>query len=229
MTDRIDLLKENSLFSSLPEKDLKEIARSFFEKKFSKGEYIFLEGEPSEYLCIVKEGRVKIIKHSETGKNVLIEVISKGEAFAQVAVFDGGPNPATAEAMQDCEITMISRKNFFNLLEKYPVIAKKNIGILGKRLRETIDTIRSLAVERVEKRIASLLIKMADKVGEKDEGSVKLNISLTRQDIAEMVGTTVETTIRIMSKWAKEGIIKSSGRKIIIMNINKLRGIKEVQ
>src|SRR3972149_12011391 len=140
MTDRIDLLKENSLFSSLPEKDLKEIARSFFEKKFSKGEYIFLEGEPSEYLCIVKEGRVKIIKHSETGKNVLIEVISKGEAFAQVAVFDGGPNPATAEAMQDCEITMISRKNFFNLLEKYPVIAKKNIGILGKRLRETIDT-----------------------------------------------------------------------------------------
>ena len=122
---------------------------------------------------------------------------------------------------------MISRKNFFNLLEKYPVIATKNIGILGKKLRETIDTIRNLAVERVEKRIACLLIKMADKVGEKDMGSVKLNISLTRQDIAEMVGTTVETAIRIMSKWAKEGIIKSSGRKIIILKIDKLSEITE--
>jgi len=227
MLDRLELLRKNPLFSSLPEEDCKAIAKNFFEKKFSKGEYIFLEGDPSEYLCIVKEGKVKILKHSDTGKNVLLEVVPKGEAFAQVAVFDGGPYPATAEAMEDCEIMMISRRDFFSLLEKYPSIAKKIIVSLGKRLRDAVDTIRNLAVERVERRIASLLLKMADKVGEKDRDTVKLNLSLTRQDIAEMVGTTVETTIRIMSRWSKEGIIKSSGRKIIILDMNRLLEITE--
>jgi len=227
MNEKFELLKKNSLFSSLPEEDCRIIAKNFFEKKYSKGEYIFFEGEPSEYLCIVKEGKVKIIKHSETGKNVLLEVIPSGEAFAQVSIFDGGPYPATAEAMENCEVMMIRRKEFFSLLEKHPVIATKVIGVLGKRLREAHDTIRYLAVERVEKRIASLLVKMADKVGEKDKNTVKLSLLLTRQDIAEMVGTTVETTIRIMSRWTKDGIIKSSGKKIIILNMDKMLKITE--
>ena len=227
MSEKIELLKKNSLFSLLPEEDYMIIVKNFFEKKFSKGEYIFFEGEPSEYLCIVKEGKVKIIKHSGSGKNVLLEVIPRGEAFAQVSIFDGGPYPATAEAMENCEIMMISRKDFFNLLEKYPVIARKIIGTLGRRLRDAVDTIRNLAVERVEKRIASLLVKMADKIGERDKTAVKLNLPLTRQDIAEMVGTTVETTIRIMSRWTKDGIIKSSGKKIIILNMDKMLKITE--
>jgi len=227
MTDRLDLLKKNSLFSSLSEDNCKVIEKTFLEKNFSKGEYIFFEGDPSENLYIVKEGKVKIIKHSDTGKNVVLEVISKGEIFAQVAVFDGGPYPATAEAMENCEVMMIRRRDFFSLLEKYPVIATKIIAVLGKRLREAHDTIRYLAVERVERRIASLLIKMADKIGERDKETIKLNINLTRQDIAEMVGTTVETAIRIMSRWSKENIIKSLGKRIVILDMDKLLEIVE--
>jgi len=227
MTDRLDLLKKNSLFSSLSEDNCKVIEKTLLEKNFPKGEYIFFEGDPSENLYIVKEGKVKIIKHSDTGKNVVLEVISKGEMFAQVAVFDGGPYPATAEAMENCEVMMIRRRDFFSLLEKYPVIATKIIAVLGKRLREAHDTIRYLAVERVERRIAGLLIKMADKVGEKEKESIKLNMNLTRQDIAEMVGTTVETAIRIMSRWSKENIIKSLGKRIVILDMDKLLEIVE--
>ncbi|OGL38807.1 MAG: hypothetical protein A2149_00965 [Candidatus Schekmanbacteria bacterium RBG_16_38_11] len=227
MTDRLELLKKNFLFSSLSEENCKVIEKNLFEKRFSKGEYIFFEGDPSENLYIVKEGKVKIIKHSDTGKNVVLEVISKGEMFAQVAVFDGEPYPATAEAMENCEVMMIRRKEFFSLLEKHPVIATKVIGVLGKRLREAHDTIRYLAVERVERRIASLIVKMADKVGEKEKESIKLNINLTRQDIAEMVGTSVETAIRIMSRWSKENIIRSLGKKIVILDMDKLLELVE--
>ncbi|MCL5957824.1 MAG: Crp/Fnr family transcriptional regulator [Chloroflexi bacterium] len=217
------------VFSSaeLAEKDFQEIANLFAERDFQKGEAIFLEGDDSDRLWIVKSGKVKIVKHSDTGKDLLVGVISAGEMFGGVAVFGKEPYPASAEAMEPTVALGIRRRDFVDLVGRYPTIAFQMIDELGKRLKEAHEMMRSLAMERVERRIAHVLLKLAQKLGSPCEDGIIINTPLTRQDIADMAGTTVETSIRVMSRLTKDGIVRPAAGKVMIANPHALVIIAE--
>ena len=160
---------------------------------------------------------------------MIMAVMSAGDVIGEVAVFDGGPYPATAQGMGNGTILKISRRDFISLFKKYPSVALEIIGDLGRKLRGAMNVARELRGERVEGRIAMVLLKLARKLGTPVDGGVDLSIHFTRQDIADMVGSTIETTIRVISRFKKEGIVRDSKGKMTL-DVKRLESIlKEIE
>jgi CRP/FNR family transcriptional regulator len=221
------MLEEMPVLSLLSPGDWEKVKDLFVEKHFGKDDYIFFEGDPSSWLGVILEGRVKMIKHSGAGKDVVLDVISPGEMLGEAAAFNGNPYPATAQAMEPTVVASIYRDDFLRLLKQYPILAMGLIEELGRRLREAQETIKSLAVERVERRIARILLKLAAATGSSSEEGIVIELPLTRQDIAEMAGTTVETAIRTMSKFRKKGLVQTKRGQVIILEPHQLVRIAE--
>jgi len=225
--DRLEVLKKSNFFSSVSEATQKEINRLFAEEKYQKDDYIFFEGDAPEWFYMVKEGKVKLVKHSDTGKDVILQVFVPGDMFGEVSLFDRKPYASSAQVMEPSTILKLARKDFLLFFGRHPFVATEMIMELGRQLREAHATIKSLAVDRVEQRIANILLKLADKLGTPEKGGIMLNLSLTRQDLADMAGTTVETTIRVMSRFTKFKIIKPVMGKVFILDPPALRRISE--
>ncbi len=225
--DRLQILKKSLFFSSLSEPSLKEISRFFNEEKYQRDDYIFFEGDLPEWLHIVMEGRVKLLKHSDTGKDIILQIYSPGDMFGEVSLFDRKPYAASAQAMEPSILLKMPQKDFFLFFGRHPFVATEMIVELGRQLREAQATIKSLAVDRVEQRIAQILLKLADKVGISEKGGIMINLPLTRQDLADMAGTTVETAIRVMSRFTKSKIIRPANGKIFLLHPQVLQRILE--
>lgn len=218
-------LKKFSLFSSLGEPELREIRPYLTEVSYSKRDIVFSEGDPSEWFYIVVEGKIKITKLSMDGKEIILEVIQPFDFFGGIAVLKGFPYPANAVAMEDTRLLRISRSNLLRVLDRFPTLMHCMALQIGERMKGSHETLKNIALERVESRIASLLLKLSDKAGIKIDNGTLIDMKLTKQDIAEMVGTTVETSIRTMSKFKKLGVIGEKDGKIVIRNIEKLRSL----
>jgi CRP-like cAMP-binding protein len=178
-------------------------------------------------LHIVKEGKVKLVKHSDSGKDVILQIFAPGDMFGEFALFDRKPYPTSAQVMEPSSVLKLSRKEFLLFFGRHPFVATEMIMELGRQLQEAHATIKSLAVDRVEQRIANILLKLAGKLGNPEGAGIVLNLALTRQDLADMGGTTVETTIRVMSRFTKMKIIKPANGKILILDLQALRRISE--
>lgn len=220
-------LNKIAIFSTLSASEIKEISPYVMSVSVKKKDVIFSEGDPSEWLYIVAEGKAKITKLSQDGKEIILEVIHPMDFFGGLAVIRGFPYPANAIAMEDTRLLKISRSNLMRVLDRFPNLMYCMAQQVGDRMKESHETLKNIALERVEARIASLLLKLADKTGKKGEEGVSIDMKLTKQDIAEMVGTTVETSIRTMSKFRKMGIVGEKEGKIVIKNMEKLKALWE--
>ena len=216
---RVDILKQSFIFSSLNEDELAELAGLAVERSLTPGEFIFWDGDAPECFYIVAEGKVKVLKHSSLGKEFIIAFFGPGEMFGEVAVFENKPYPASAQAVVETRIVGIKREDFLSFLANRPQVALRIINVLGGRLRDAQGRLRDLAGERVEQRLASVLLMLSAKLGS--------TLPFTRQEIAEMVGTTTETAIRVMSHLKDRGIIRSVRGEVIILDEEKLRLLSE--
>jgi CRP-like cAMP-binding protein len=227
--ERRDILQAMPFFAGLSERDWEKVIDLFSERQYQKDDYIFLEGEAPEALYIIRTGKVKVLRHSTDGKDVVLRVGGAGHLLGTVAVFDGGGYPGTAQVIEECTALVIARNDCLTLVNRYPVFALAVISDLGSRLRSSAEQIRSLAVERVEQRIARVLLKLAETAGsDSPEGRV-IEMPLTRQDVADMTGTTVETAIRVMSKFRRLELIKTRRGKVVLVELAALQEISEVR
>ncbi len=218
-------LAQISYFSSLEKRVLKELAAAFVEKKVRAREVIFHEGDEPAFFYLVKQGKVKIYKLSLEGKVALLEVIPAGRSFGEVAVFDGKPYPATAEAMTDATLFYLSRQDFLGFLKNHPPVALAIIADLGSRLRFAQELIQNLAIEPAEKRLATTVLKLVEMLGKESAEGVSIDLPLTRRDLAQMSGLTQETTIRIISNWQKEGWVKFKGKNFTFLDKSFLEAL----
>ncbi len=216
-------IRDVSIFNSLTEKEAEEIYPYLRKETFKKREGIFSEGDPSDWLYIVSSGKVKITKLSQEGKEIILEVISPMDIFGGIAVLRGFPYPANAVAMEPSEVYKISRNSLLKIMDRYPNLMYCVAMNIGDRIKGSHEMLKSIALEKVESRIATLLLKLSEKAGVNVSEGVIIDMKLTKQDIAEMVGTTVETAIRTMSKFTKEGLIAVQSGKIVIKDIASLR------
>jgi CRP/FNR family transcriptional regulator len=223
----IETLKKSELFSSLKDDELQSISKYFEKVTYKNNENIFVEGDPSDKFYLLAEGSVKVLKHTMMGKDIILEIMSPGDIFGGVAVLDKKPFPASAQAMESTTVVWISRQNLLRIMDEYPILKLEIVKYFSDKLRDAHEMLKNIATERVEKRIASLLLKLSEKIGVDDEGYRKIDFPLTRQEISEMVGTTVETCIRTMSKLQKNGIIKSSNGRISIKTNSLQRFLDE--
>ena len=209
-------LKRIPLFKDFAEDDLKELETYLSLATFKKKEEIFAEGDQPEWFYIVSKGKVKVTKLSHEGKEIILEVISPFDIFGGVAVLRNFPYPANAVAMEDAEVVKISRRNLMRLVDRFPNLMYLIAMQLGDRMKSSYDSLKNIALERVEARIGALLLKLAGKVGVDTKEGLLIDMRLTKQDVADMVGTTVETSIRTFSKFKKEGLVIDKDGKMLI-------------
>jgi CRP/FNR family transcriptional regulator len=213
------LLKRSFIFSELSEKELAELADLAARRSFAPGEFVFWEGDAPDSFYIVIEGRVKVLKHSSLGKEFIIAFFGPGEIFGEVAVFQDRPYPASAQAAADTKVLRIRREDFLSFVAQRPQVVLRIISVLGERLRDAQGRLKDLAGERVEQRLARTLLMLSAKLG--------ATLPFTRQEIADMAGTTTETAIRFISRLKDGGIIRSARGSITILDKTKLRLLSE--
>ena len=215
-------LGKMAIFSSLSREEALSVENFFIRYSRKKRETIFSEGDPPSWFYMVIEGKVKITKLSQEGKEIILEVVGPNDIFGGVAVVRDLPYPANAIAMEDCSLLKISREDLMAILKRFPAVTMAIFQNLGLRLQNSHESRKEIALEKVLARIASLLIKLG-KSGEKTAEGVLLDTKLTKQEIAEMVGTTVETSIRTMSSLKKEGILGEKNGSILIRDMERLK------
>lgn len=213
------VLRNSLIFSGLNDEEIAELAGLAIERGFQAGEFVFWDGDAPDWFYMVAQGRVKVFKHSSLGKEFLIGFFGPGEMFGEVAVFESKPYPASARAVAETKVLGIRREDFLSFLAHRPEVALSIINILGGRLREAQGRLRDIAGERVEQRLARTLLMLSSKLGP--------TLPFTKQEIADMAGTTTETAIRVMSRLKDGGIIRSIRGKTIIVDETKLRLLSE--
>ncbi|MBI4267935.1 MAG: Crp/Fnr family transcriptional regulator [Chloroflexi bacterium] len=218
-TAKSEVLKNALIFSSLNDKELAEIAERAVERSFRAGEFVFWEDDPPDYFYVLLEGNVKVVKHSSSGKDFVVAFFSPGDMFGEVAVFENKPYPASAQAVNEVKVLAINTDALLKFLSLHPQVAIRIISVLGGRLRESQSRLRDIASEKVEQRIARTLLMLSDKLGN--------TLPFTRQEIADMTGTTTETAIRVMSRLKEGGIISSVRGQIVILDEAKLKLLSE--
>jgi len=223
MADLSPSLLENSfLFLGLSADQRRRLLNQMVKGHFDAGAYVFMEGHPADRLYLVASGRVKMVKHSPDGQETILSMFDSGQIIGEVGVLAGGTYPATAQAMEPTRTLSLARQAYVQLLQEHPSLAWSLIEELGRRIQAAHETIRSLAVEKVERRIARLLLRLAAAAGERRGDILELSVPLTRQEIADMTGTAVETAIRAMSKLRRLGLVDSKHGLIRILRAHQL-------
>ena len=223
---KLEYFQQIPLFKSLKSNELEKIAGYFHEKEYKKGEYIFFEGDEEPGIYIILDGLVKLIKETTDGKTVIVRLATKGDVFGWLVLGENRPSSTyTAQSLTNSKVLHISNTDFLRLLTEYPALAVRITCESTKMVLEAYERLKSLAAEKVEGRIASVLLELAKKIGKEEDGKIVIRAPITRQDLAEMTGTTVETAIRIMSKWKKEGYINTERNKIEILDIDFLEDL----
>jgi CRP/FNR family transcriptional regulator len=218
-----EYLRQTPIFSSLSDSELEEIVPLVIERKLRKNTVIFHEGDPASVFYLVKRGRVKVYKASPDGREQVLSIFGDGQIFGDVPTFDGGPYPATAATMEDSEIYLIKRDDFNEVVRSHPEIALKVIGVLGGRLRHALELVRDLSFKQVPHRLAGLLLKLGEEYGQETKDGLLVTLSLSRQDLADIVGTSRETVTRELKKMEGAGMLIVNRRQIIITDQNRLR------
>ncbi|TQS75984.1 Crp/Fnr family transcriptional regulator [Ornithinibacillus gellani] len=209
------------IFNHLSTNEMEKIVRLASNKVFQKGEILFRDGDPLEYLYIVHTGQVKMYQLFESGKEQLLRVLNPGEFMGELALFTEKYIDSYAEAMKPTNICAIHRKDIQQLMQAYPSIAMKIVEKLSSRLEETEELVSQLSVKDVETRTASYLVKLAEK-----ENSLQIKLPISKKDLASFLGTTQETISRRLSTFQANDWIEQKGhRNITIRNLEALTEI----
>ena len=218
-----DYLRQISIFSELESEFLEEIYKISRVRKYEKGRIIFMEGEPGEAFFYIKSGLVKISKLSRDGREHILHVLNEGHVFAEVTLFSNTEYPATAEVLEDAEIGIIKNEDLEKVIKENPDLSLQLIKYLNKRLVEAHMKIRNLALYDTYERTAQALVKLAEDYGKKSSKGVNLDINISRQELANIVGTTRETVIRALTAFKKERLIGIEKNTITIIDLESLK------
>lgn len=223
----LQLLGRSPLFGGLADDELRTVAAAGRRVEFTAGEALFHEAQAAENAFFLLSGGVKLVQASPEGQAVVVRVISPGEVMGLVSVLEASSYPATAQAMERVIAVRWPGAAFQRLLEAQPRLARNLLPLLVGRIHELQAQFRELATERVERRVARVLLRLVRQSGEKVEGGVRIRMRLTRQDLAEMTGTTLFTVSRILSRWEDEGVLATVRKHVEIHNPHRLVSIAE--
>lgn len=190
---------------------------------FERGATIFREGDPADRIYFLFLGRVKILKAGPE-RDLILEILGPGEPVGAVAAFERRPFPASAVAIESCGLVVIPETAFFGLIEKRPAITRALLAGLTRRLMSLNRRLTDMTGS-VEYRAARLFSTLAARIGQRRETEVFVPLPLARQEIADLLGTTIETAIRVMSRWQKEGLVETEPKGFRIRDLEALHAI----
>ena len=229
-TQRADLaavLGKTALFADLTPIELQTLAARTVRSSFRKGRLLFSEGDTCNGLHIITRGKVRIFKTSTSGREQVLAVNLPGDSIAEVPVFDGGPYPASAVAIEDVEIAFISRRDFQAYCMEHPEVALKLLVVAGARLRSLVGIIEELSFTTVRQRLISFLLKLAQ--GKKTARGIEFQLPASHQELANQLGTVRELISRNLTRLHAEGLLDVDARQILVKDIEGLSALLETE
>jgi CRP/FNR family transcriptional regulator, nitrogen oxide reductase regulator len=211
------------LFFDLPPAALADVGGRARVRHLARGTIVFSQGQPADRCHALLAGRVRIAQSGEDGGQLLVRFVGPGEMFGTMALFTDRHYPADATAVVDSVEISWTEGALLELIQHHPQIAINLVKIVGARLREVQERLRELATQRVEQRMAHLLLRLADQRGVADGDSTTIDVPLTRQDLADMCGTTLYSASRILRTWERAGLLKTSRQRLTLRNLPELR------
>lgn len=212
--DTLETLRAIPLFSHVVEADLEQIASHLIERRYPRNTTIVEEGLPGDYMYILREGRVKVTKLSEDGREKILDFLDVGAFVGEMALLERAPRSASVKTLSAVRVLALSRNDFMGLLRKSPDLALAVIQVLSRRLRTVNDQASALSFQRVKDRTTGLLDRLA-----KDSTSLgdrRATPALTHQQIADMIGTSRETVTRVVKELKASGWLQQEGKRYLI-------------
>jgi CRP/FNR family cyclic AMP-dependent transcriptional regulator len=219
---RTDFIRRVPLFAALTDDEFRALEPVFQLKSYPKNHVIFLEEETGQYMYVVVAGKVKVTKSNAAGKETLLAIHQPGDFFGEMALLDGKTAPATVAAMEDCKIISISRSDFQRHLMHNEKVVAQIIQVLCGRLRQVWNQIPTLSYDNADSRIRAGILQISRRYGIQDARGTLINLKITHQELAEMVGTSRETVTRTLSDLQRDGIIQVADRRIIVVDHKRL-------
>ena len=219
-------IADKTVWSSLSDTALKDLSEHRVPSRYQKGDVIFHEGSPCTGLYNVCSGKVKLVRTGRVGRQTIVRILGQGSTLAETDLFrSDGRHGATAQAMEEVVVCFLSKPVLMEYLGEHPSMTMTLVERLSDALHKMELRVESLATKDARLRLAEFLVEMGDDEGEESEEGIRIRLRLTREEIAEVIGATLETTIRLMSSFKKEAIIADHEGHIVILDRDRLNRI----
>lgn len=219
-------LRQVSVFQNATDEDLKLIADHAIERSIEEGEYFFFQGDTATYFYILVSGRAKLMQNNPAGQQVNLRTINDWQMFGALgAVREEAVYPASAQALEHSTALAVKSEYLRELMKTRPYLSFDLMRLMTSYIQEMQERYRELATEKVERRVARALLRLAAQMGTKLDGGIEL--TFTRQDLAEMSGTTIFTVSRVLSEWERQGLVEAGRERVLIRNPHGVVSIAE--
>lgn len=217
-SDILQSLSQTSFFEGLTSEAIANILQCFTPCSLIKADFIFYQGDVASRMFVLLSGRLKVTQSTTDGQQVVLRLIHPGDIFGCVAALSQSAYPGSAEATRDSQALYLEASRIPDLMRDYPALSYNAFQIMVKRVHELQDRYRELATENVADRLAHALLRMMKQNGkEQTDGSILLDVPLSRQNLAEMTGTTLYTVSRLLQQWSHQGLIRTGREKVVLL------------
>jgi CRP-like cAMP-binding protein len=216
--NKLWFLKHIRLFDGITPSEMQEMEKITRMEEVKKRQPLYLTGDPSSNVYLLKKGRVKIANTAPSGKEVTFDILEPGEVFGELDVLEDAPRSTSAEALDDALICVIPRKDFDQYLAMHPTVMFKLTKLIGLRLKKIQSRVEDLVFRDVPARLAHLLSELGKTDGVADKQGIRLNVKLTHQEMANLIGCSRETVSTTMGQFRDDGLIQMDGRTITILS-----------
>lgn len=227
--EKIWYLKHINLFRNLTDVEIGVLDRITYMKDYSRHKQVYGQSDSGDVVYLIKEGRVKIYKLSPEGKELTLAILEPGEIFGEMALIDEGPRDTIAETLDDALLCVIRRRDFELLLKKKPELALRVTKLIGVRRREIKNQLENLVFRSAPSRLALLLMALAEKHGVRDSQGIIVNVKLSQQELANLIGTARETTSALLNEFKRLGLIDIQSRRIKVLDQWQLKKVADAK
>ena len=220
-------LRRVNVFEEASDEDLKIIAQGSIERSIEEGNFFFFQGDPADYAYILVAGRAKLLQTNPSGQQVNLRTINAWQMFGALgAVREAATYPASAQALEDCNALAVKSTTLKELIKDRPYLSIGLMNLMTDYIQEMQERYRELATEKVERRIARVLLRLTAQMGIKGEHNT-IELGFTRKELSEMAGTTLFTVSRILSEWERLGLVEAGRERVVILQPHELVVIAE--
>ena len=221
------LIAQSQPFRDLRSEDLQYVLQAAGDCQVRRNSFFFHQGDPVSVFYLLVQGKAKLTQVTTEGHQMLVRFAGPGECFGVIATLENAVYTLSALAVEDCQALTWDSKTLVHIIERYPRVALNTLDLVSTYYKRLLDRYQELITERVEQRVARSLLRLARQVGQKVEGGVLIGLPLSREDLAEMTGTTLYTVSRILSRWENRGFIEAGRERVLIRHPHALVAIAE--
>ncbi len=221
------VLRSIPLFATMGDEQLDRMTAQANARRVPQGDAVFEQGDPAKAFYLLLHGRLKVTQVTRDGQQIIVRVVHPGDLFGFTRALGRPDYPGTATAAVDSLVASWPTESWDGFVENNPQLAMSAIRTIGQRLDEAHTRIREMSTQEVERRVAHAVLRLSKQAGRKEGDGIRIDFPISRQDIAEMTGTTLHTVSRILSAWESQGLVEGGRQKLLVLDMNGLAALAD--